>query len=248
MSDSLINQMRALNLPGMASRLEALLSTPDYAQMNKEAVLEELLGAQRDYVHAKRYEGLHRRAKLKHTDAAIELLDYDGDRGLDHEVMATLTKCDWVARGQHVIITGAAGTGKSFVACSLGHECVRHELSVRYMRLNAMLEDYMIARGTGTLPKLRRALDRAKLLIIDDFGLSPITTQGVDDLFSMLDDRPDDSAVIITSQLPVKHWHEYLGNPMSADAVLDRLLSHAHFIKLQGDSMRKRYSRLMEEE
>jgi DNA replication protein DnaC len=160
-------------------------------------------------------------------------------RGLDKALFAKLVAGDWIERHQNVLIIGQAGVGKSFVACALGHKACRDNRSVLYHRVPRLFDALLLARGDGRYARLLKALARVELLILDDWGLAPLTPEQGRDLLEVLDDRHGRSSTIVTSQLPVDHWHELIGNPSIADAILDRLVHNAHRLILKGDSMRK---------
>jgi len=183
-------------------------------------------------------------AKLKATTACGEDIDFSSRRHLDKRQILDLLTCQWVERGQHVLITGLTGVGKTWLACAFGNEAARKGHGVLYKRLPRFLEELEIAHADGSLPKLRTRLARARLLILDDWGVAPITRRGRQDLLEVIDDRVPGASVLITAQMPVEAWHEYLGEPTIADAILDRLLHNAHRIALEGESMRRSRSSL----
>ena len=179
-----------------------------------------------------------RRAKLRQM-ACMEDLDYRTGRGLDRRFMLHLAGCDWIRRHQNIIITGATGVGESFIACALGHKACLEDFNVRYFRLPRLPEDLVIAHGDGRYLKLLRQLARVHVIVLDDWGLTKLTAIHQQHLLELLDDRHQTSSTIVTSQLPVGHWHEAMDNPTLADAIIDRLIHNAHKIKLTGESMRK---------
>jgi len=178
-----------------------------------------------------------------HRNACPEDIDFSPKRGIDKRQVMDLLACEWILRGQHVVITGATGTGKTWLGCALGREATRKGHSVAYYRMPRLLEEMEIAHADGSLPKLRTRLAKARMLILDDWGVAPIGDRGRQDLLEVIDDRVPGGSVLITSQLPTKAWHDYLGEPTLADAVLDRLLHNKHTIELKGDSMRKKMAR-----
>ena len=180
-----------------------------------------------------------RAAKLR-QQACVEDVDYRHQRGLDRTLVATLTNCDWIRAQHNLHITGPTGTGKSWLACAFGNQACRQGLSVRYERTSRLLDQLRVARGDGSYPKLLRQLARVELLILDDFGLKPLTQTERHDLLEVIEDRHGVHSTLLTSQLPVRAWHEYLNEPTVADALLDRLLNGAHRLELTGDSMRKK--------
>ncbi len=184
-----------------------------------------------------------RRAKLR-QNACIEDIDYRMGRGLDRMFIQHLGSCDWVRRHHNVVITGATGVGKSFIACALAHRACLEGFGATYHRLPRLLEDLEIARGDGRYLKLLRQLSKVDVLLLDDWGLTRLTAHQQRDLLELLDDRHQARSTIATSQLPLEHWHEAMADPTLADAILDRLIHNAHKINLNGESMRKTLSDL----
>lgn len=170
----------------------------------------------------------------------MEDLDFRTPRGLDRSVVLRLASADWVRAHQVVLVTGATGTGKSHLACALGHAACRHGLSVRYYCFSRLLGDFALARGDGSYRKMLEKLAKTELLILDEFGLAPLTDSERRELLEVLEDRCGRRAMLVTSQLPLDHWHEVIGDPTFGDTILDRLIHHAHRITLKGASMRRR--------
>src|SRR5690606_2086545 len=183
-----------------------------------------------------------REAKLKYPSAYPEDIDYVANRGLDRQMVASLLNCDWIDRFQHVVITGPTGVGKTHLGCTFAHQAARRGNRVLYCRQSRYLEEIEIARADGTLPKLRARVGRMKLLIIDDWGIAPLTPRARQDLLEVVEDRTSVGSLLITSQLPVEQWHDWIGEPTLADAILDRIVHRAHRITLRGDSLRKRHA------
>lgn len=177
-------------------------------------------------------------AKMK-ADASVEDIDYRPTRRLNKRQISALTNCDWINQGDHLIITGPTGVGKTWLACAFGNQAVRRGPPVMYRRFTQFLEEIEIARGDGSLPKLRATIAKAKLLILDDWGLSALSTRNRQDLLEIVDDHTGTASIAITSQLPIAQWHGYLGELTIADAVMDRLVHGAHFVEIAGESMRK---------
>lgn len=179
-----------------------------------------------------------RSARLK-IPAAAEGLDFRTTRGLDRSQIAEMLTCGWVRSRENVVITGATGTGKTHLACALGGQAARHGLTVRYARTHELLEAMAIAHQDGSIPKLRASLARFNLLILDDFGLAPMTEVGKQDLLDIVDARTQSASLLLAGQLPLKDWHAYIDHPMVADAILDRIVNTTHKIQLSGESMRR---------
>jgi DNA replication protein DnaC len=153
--------------------------------------------------------------------------------------MAQLASLDWIRQSLNLCLTGPTGCGKTWIACALGNQACRQGLSVRYLRLPTLLEQLRIAHGDGSYVRLMRQLLKTDLLILDDWGIQPLTRPQRNDLMEVIEDRHDRRSTLIASQLPIEHWHEYIGEATLADAILDRLLHGAHRLTLTGESMRK---------
>ena len=177
-------------------------------------------------------------ARLRHN-ACVEDIDFKQKRGLDRSLMATLVSCDWITKRHNLHLTGPTGTGKSWLACALGHQACRLGLTVRYERVGLLLDSLRIARGDGSFGKRLLQVRKIDLLILDDFALKPLTQGERHDLLEVVEDRHGARSTLMTSQLPTARWHEYVNEPTVADALLDRLLQNAYKIELKGESMRK---------
>jgi DNA replication protein DnaC len=177
-------------------------------------------------------------AKLAQS-AAIEDIEVKGARGIDKSTLAALATSDWVRLHQNVIISGATGVGKSYLACALAHKSCRDGFTVVYERVSRLLEGLSLARVDGSYNKRLAAIKDKDVLVLDDFGLAPLTAEQRRDLLEVLEDRYDRGSTIITSQLPIEHWHEIIGDPTIADAILDRVVHNSHKLHLKGESRRK---------
>jgi DNA replication protein DnaC len=177
-------------------------------------------------------------ARLRHQ-AAVEDVDYRAARGLDRALFQKLIIGDWIDAHDNLVITGPTGVGKSWLACALGHKACRDNRSALYQRAPKLFGDLALARGDGRYARLLRALGGVQLLILDDWGLEPLDDQARHDLLEILEERYDRRSTIITSQLPVAQWHEVIGSPTYADAILDRVIHNAHRLDLNGESLRK---------
>jgi DNA replication protein DnaC len=195
----------------------------------------------------KRMKRLLKNAKLK-LSACLEDIDYRTPRGLDKPVILNLGTCDWIRRRQNVIIVGPTGTGKTFLSCALAHKACREGLSAFYARTPKLFSALAVARADGSYAKTLARLARVSLLILDDFALAALSDLERRDLLEVVEDRNGTAATIITSQLPIENWHEMIGDPTIADALLDRLVHNAHRITLKGESMRKKKASLTEGE
>jgi DNA replication protein DnaC len=178
-------------------------------------------------------------AKLKLSQACLEAIDYPARRELDKALVRQLATGRWIAEHQHVLITGATGTGKTFVACALAHQACRRGYRALYWRVSRLFHALALARADGTYARLLAKLARVDVLLLDDFALVPLQEADRRDLLEILEDRYGTRSVIITSQVPPAHYHEYIGDPTLADAICDRLLHNAHRLVLKGPSRRK---------
>jgi DNA replication protein DnaC len=198
------------------------------------ARIEALASWRRD----KRLSARLRIAKLRHS-AAIEDVDYRSPRGLDRALFQKLAQGEWIDAHDNLILAGPTGVGKSWLACAIGHKACRDNRSVLYHRLPKLFEDLALARGDGRHPRLLRSLGRADLLILDDWGLEPLDAADRHDLLEILEERYGHHSTIVTSQIPLSRWHEIIGDPTYADAILDRIVHNAHRIELSGESRRR---------
>ena len=170
-------------------------------------------------------------------------LDFRASRGLDRSLVLRLAACDWVRGSQNVLISGATGTGKSYLGCALAQAACRRGLTTRYWRFSRLLDDLALGRADGSYPKKLERLSRTELLILDDFGLAPLADSERRDLLEVLEDRHGRRSTVVTSQLPFDTWHQVVGDATFADAILDRLVHNAHRITLKGASMRRKNAR-----
>lgn len=239
-SSQIQSMMEELGLKGMMEAYERSLSHPDYVQLSFEERLYHLLSGEQNAKENRRIKRLMSLAKFKEPSASLDQLQYGAGRSLDKSLIFSLSSNDWIERQQNILITGATGTGKSFLAQALGKNAIHQGYSTRYYRVTRLLEDIKMARHVGHYTKMLTQVARHKLLILDDFGVSPLTNDDVTDLFEVIEERTLRGSTIITAQLPIKEWHAYLGNETMADAILDRLVHRSFKIELKiKDSMRK---------
>ena len=236
-----LDNLLALKLTGMAKALSEQMALPESQALSFEERLGLLVDREMTARSDRRLTTRLRQAKLR-LSASLEDIDYRHPRGLDKAVMARLATCQWVREHHNVLITGPTGIGKTWLSCALGHQACREGYTVLYLRLPRLLQELPLAKGDGRYPKLMASLAKTALLILDDWGLASLSDENRRDVLEVLEDRHGRSATLVTSQFPVEHWHEALGNPPLADAILDRLLHNAYKITLRGDSMRKRHA------
>lgn len=234
-----MTQLKSLKLDGMARALDEQQLMPNSQELTFEDRLTLLVEREVLWRDNKRLERLLRQAKLKQPQACMEDVEYRGSRNLDKRLMHTLAGCDWIRRSQNILLTGKTGVGKSWLACALGNQACRQGFSVMYVRVPRLLEQLRIAHGDGSFGKLLAQLARIDVLLLDDWGLTPLQSSERHDLLEVVDDRVTTRSTIITSQIPVKQWHAWLNDPTLADAILDRLVHASHRIALEGESRRK---------
>jgi DNA replication protein DnaC len=236
LTEPLYQALQEMGLRGMA---RAFASHDKAHELNFNESLALLIDAEQSERRNCRYAQRLRWAKLGQS-ASLEDLDSRAPRGLDRNLMSQLGKLTFVADKLNVLITGPTGVGKSYLACALGQHACRENISVRYLRLPRLAEELVRAEALKRKSQLFKHLAKFKLLILDDFGLTPLADETKRDLLEIIDDRFDKTATIVTSQLPVAKWHEYLADPTLADAILDRIVHNAYKIDLKGESMRKK--------
>jgi DNA replication protein DnaC len=232
------DRLCALGLTGMAKALEEQRRQPDVAALSFEDRLALLVDREAIERENKRLSSRLKFAGLRQT-AIVEDTDMKVARGLDKTLYAKLVAGEWIARHQNLAIIGKTGLGKSWLACAHGHKACRDNRSVLYHRVPRLFDALALARGDGRHARLLKTLSRVDVLILDDWGLSPITLDQARDLLEIVDDRHGRGSTIVTSQLPIEHWHELIPNPTIADAILDRLVHNAHRLILNGESIRK---------
>src|SRR4051812_38214968 len=228
-----LDQLHQLGLSGMARAFTTLAQNPEAHALGHAEWLGLLLDHQITERQDRRLRPRLRSARLRHQ-ATIEDVDYRTPRRLDRALFQALAGGQWIAQAHNLIIEGPTGAGKTWLACALAHKACRDNHSVLYQRLPRLLADLALGRGDGRHPRLMRALGGVKLLVLDDWGLEPLGAEQRRDLLDIVEERYGRGATLITSQLPVDRWHGVIGDPMLADAILDRLVHNAHRIPAQG--------------
>ena len=248
MSIPTLNRLRELKLGGMAHALQQQQEQPGpYAELSFTERLAMLVEQEHLYREQKKQSRLLQQAHLK-LSATLQDIDYQHPRNVERSQIAQLAQSEWINRGQNLLITGPCGSGKTYLACAFGHNACLHGYSVHYYRLSRLLQALTEAKADGSYHKLLRQLARTRLLVLDDWGLEPLTQAHRNDLLEIMDDRHGQSSTVVISQLPTEQWYESIGDNTLADAILDRLMHNAHRLQLKGESMRKRQDKLTQDE
>lgn len=232
-----------MKLTGMADALTSQLQMPEALTLSFDERIGLLVDAENTMRENRRLQTRLRDAKLTEP-ACIEDIDWCANRTLERSTFSTLATLQWIRFRQNLLITGETGTGKSYLAMALAQKACRDGFTSRVERAPRLFKQLAEARVTGEFEKLSSSLARTNLLVIDDLGLKSLTVDERHDLLELMEDRYEKQSTIVTSQLPVNHWHEIIGDPTIADAILDRLVHNAHRLSLQGESIRKRKSDL----
>ena len=234
-----LEKLKELKLKGLARGFEEQMSSSSYDSLSFEERLGQLVDLESTEREDRRLKSRLKQAKMR-QQACMEDIDYSSRRGLEKVMMESLQTCRWLKEGNNILITGPTGVGKSYLACALGHRACLVGYKVHYFRATRLFEELKLARGDGRYPKLMNRIGKCQLLIIDDWGLCQLGDLERKDFLEILEDRYQSFSTIIAGQLPIDHWHEIIGNPTFADAILDRVVHNAYKINLVGDSMRKK--------
>ena len=240
MMNTTLNQLRELRLMGMLTALDEQLTQAGMSAVSFEERIALIVERELHWRHDKRRARLLTEAKLKYPQAAIEDIDTRAGRGLDRKAVMSLALGDWIDSGHSVLITGPTGAGKSWLACALAQHACRRGRSAFYQRVPRLSEELRIRHGNGTFGKWLIQLAKTDVLLLDDWGMAGLDNQARADLLEIIDDRAASKATIITSQLPIEHWHAWVGDATIADAILDRLMQRNHRFTLTGESLRQK--------
>jgi DNA replication protein DnaC len=240
---TLINKINDLGYQGLKEAYLRQIEDINYTKLSFEERFYNLLEAQEIFLLNKKIAYNLRASKIKDKQAAVEDIDYNEQRKINRQTLQSLITMDFIRNHQNIIITGKTGTGKSYIAQALGIRAIYDGFKVFYIRVPTLLEEIKIARADGTYTNLLKKYSRFQLLILDDFGISKMSDDDTTNLFEIIEAKTDVNSIIITSQLPVSQWYDYLNNKTVADAILDRIV-HSHRLELEGESMRKLRSKL----
>ena len=238
-----LEKLTTLRFTGMAAALNEQMQMDSLNDMGFEERLGILLDREMAVRQTRRMNTRLRKARLR-QDGCIEDINFRHPRGLDKSLVMRLAGCEWIKEHNNLIITGPTGVGKTYLACAFAQKACREGYSTLYLRMTKLFEDLALAKGDGRYLKLLASFAKADLLVLDDYGLEPLGRDQRHDLLEILEDRHGLKSTLVTSQLPIEHWHEQIGDPTLADAILDRLVHSAHKVKLNGESMRKKKANL----
>jgi len=238
-----LEKLTTMRFTGMAAALDEQMQMDGLDDMAFEERLGILLDREQAVRETRRMMTRLRKAKLR-QQGSVEDIDFRHPRGLDKSLVVRLADCQWIRKHNNLIITGPTGVGKSYLACAFAEKACREGFSALYLRTTKLFEDLSLAKGDGRYLKLLTSYAKTDLLVLDDYGLLELNQEQRHDLLEILEDRHGLKSTLVTSQLPVEHWHEQIGDPTLADAILDRLVHSAHKIQLKGDSMRKKKANL----
>jgi len=239
LTEPTVEKLKAMRLDALAAAWLEHHQKPDLTSLSFDERFAMLVDAEWLYRENRRMRRALKEAKLRISQACIEDVDYSAKRELERAVIRQLATCRWVDEHQNVVITGATGTGKTYLACALAHQACRKGHRAIYRRASRLIDELTLARADGTYARALTRLARADVLVIDDWGHAPMRDQERRDLVEVLDDRHGLRSTVMTSQLPITKWHDHIGDPTNADAICDRVLHNAHRIMLKGPSRRK---------
>lgn len=238
-TSTLLEQITALSLSGFKQSLLLQSEDTKYQSLSFEERLFHLFEAEINQRQDKRIKRMLTQANFKDKNASLEQIQYLPKRKLDKSLILSLANGDFITKNQNILLNGATGTGKSFLMQALARRCINLGHSTKYYRVATLLEEIKASRLDGSYTKTLAKISKFKLLLLDDFGVTPLKGDEINDLFEVIEEKMFNGSIMITAQLPVKDWHAYLGNETIADAMMDRLIHTAHKIELEGPSMRE---------
>lgn len=241
-----LEKLQTMKLHGMAEAFRTQLETADASQLCFEERFGMLVDQQWLWKENRALSRRLRAAKLKER-GVIEDIDYQHPRGLDRKLIRTLASSEWVRQHQNVLLIGPTGIGKTWLGCALAHKACRDGFTILHKRSSELFRELAVAHIDGSFGRLLTKLARIDILVLDDFAMAPLKDSERRDFLELCDDRYQRRSIILTSQLPLAHWHEQIGDPTLADSILDRLVHNAYRIELNGESMRKKRGRKPEE-
>ncbi|HDZ61798.1 MAG TPA: AAA family ATPase [Nitrospirae bacterium] len=238
MIEATIEKLISMKLHGMAEAVQEQMRNPAYKELSFQERLGMLVDRETDSRQDRRLRMLLTKARFRYPGACIEDIDFRAKRRITKDVLLKLSQNGWIKDKRNIIITGSTGVGKTYIACALGNSACRAGISAYYVRLPRLFQELKISRADGSYIKLLQKLSRINLLIVDDWGLSPLSDTERRDFLEIMEDRYNVRSTIVSSQIPVDKWHDLIGDPTIADAICDRLIHNSHKLQLAGKSMR----------
>jgi len=238
MIEATVEKLITMKLHGMAKAVQEQMKNRTYKDLSFEERLGMLVDREMDSRQDRKLRSLLTKARFRYQGASVEDINFMAKRGITKDVILSLSQNGWIKDKRNIIITGSTGVGKTYMACALGNSACRAGISTYYARLPRLFQELKISKADGSYGKLLQKLSRVNLLVVDDWGLSPLSDAERRDFLEIMEDRYNVRSTIISSQIPVEKWHDLIGEPTIADAICDRLIHNAHKIKLTGKSMR----------
>ncbi len=238
MIEGTVEKLILMKLHGMAEAVQEQMMTSAYKELSFEERLGMLVDREMDSRQDRRLRMLLTKARFRYPGACVEDINFRAKRGITKDVLLKLSQNGWIKDKRNIIITGSTGVGKTYIVCAIGNSACRAGISTYYVRLPRLFQELKIARVDGSYAKLLQKLSRVNLLIVDDWGLSPLSDTERRDFLEIMEDRYNVRSTIVSSQIPVDKWHDLIGDPTIADAICDRLIHNSHKLNLTGKSMR----------
>ncbi|MBP1763245.1 MAG: transposase subunit [Firmicutes bacterium] len=242
-----LEQLTQLKLSGMVQAYRRQIEQPEMDVMSFEDRFSLLVDHECMVRQNRAMEKLLRKAKLR-INACFEDIDYDPKRNIDRLLIQRLATCTWLQQKQNILVSGASGTGKTFMVCAIGNAACRQGYPVNYWRITRLIQEINASKADGSYGKLLNSLRKVNVLILDDFGIQPFTADEAREILEVIEDRNQIGSTVIASQFPVDKWYDILADPTLADAILDRIVHNSHQIVLEGDSMRKKQAKQMSDQ
>ena len=241
-NEATITRMQKMKLYGMLRAFNQSMEAGMMGKVTPDELLGHLIDAEWDDRHNRRLQRLIKAAKFRYQ-ASLDEIDFNLDRGLDKNMLLRLSSSRWIEKRRDIIITGPTGVGKSFLASGLGFQGCMYGFRVLYFNCSKLFSQLRLSKADGTYNKELDRIQKQEVLVLDDFGLHPFDTQSRLSLLEIMEDRHGRGSTVISSQFPVKNWHEIIGEPTIADAICDRIIHSAYRIELKGESVRKKYAK-----
>ena len=241
-NEATIGKMQKMKLYGMLRAFNQSMEAGMISKVTADELLGHLIDAEWDDRHNRRLQRLIKAAKFRYQ-ASLDEIDFNLDRGLDKNMLLRLSSSSWIEKRRDIIITGPTGVGKSFFASAFGFQGCMYGFRVLYFNCSKLFSQLKLSKADGTYNKELDRIQKQEMIILDDFGIHPFDTQSRLSLLEIMEDRHGRGSTVISSQFPVKSWHEIIGEPTIADAICDRIIHSAYRIELKGESVRKKYAK-----